>query len=83
MYGLNRYICNVLDEMRKLSKSAMPKQSNYEVMLSLIEEAQVMANRMEAALGDLYDLEQLHQNIKDKEEELKDLEKQVKKASKK
>ncbi len=42
--GPNRYICTVFEEMRKLDAN-----KNYSSLLSLIEEAQILANRMEAA----------------------------------
>lgn len=70
MYGLNRYVCDVLEEMRVQLKLRI---LNKDVMLSLIEEAQVMVNRMEAALGDQKDLEGLHKDIKERKQELRDL----------
>lgn len=68
-YGLNRTICSVFDDMRKAHETR-----NYSILMSLIEEAQTMANRMEAALGDLHDLEGLHEDIRKLRKELKDLE---------
>ena len=47
-YGLNgpsRFICTVLDEMRKCNETR-----NYAPLLSQIEEIQILANRMESAL---------------------------------
>ena len=44
---LNRTMCDVLDEMRKLSGT-----KNYGPLDSLIEEVQSMGNRMEAKLND-------------------------------
>ena len=43
----SRYICDVLEEMRKCFKAL-----NFAHMKGLIEEAQTLANRMEAALGE-------------------------------
>ena len=74
MYGLNRYICEVLEEMRTCTKTL-----NFAVIPSLIEEVQIMANRMEMALSDMKDLERLKENIHEKKEELKELEKKIKK----
>ena len=74
MYGLNRYICEVLEEMRTCTKTL-----NFAVIPSLIEEVQIMANRMEMALSDMKDLECLKENIHEKKEELKVLEKKIKK----
>ena len=78
MYGLNRYICDVLEEMRTSTKTL-----NFAMIPSLIEEVQTMANRMEMALHDMKDLEQLKMNIVEKKEELKKLEKKIAKKKKK
>ncbi len=72
MYGLNRYICDVLEEMRTSTKTL-----NFALIPSLIEEVQMMANRMEMALHDMKDLEQLKMDIVEKKEELKKLEKKI------
>lgn len=48
----NRTLCSVLHEMRECCKT-----SNYSYLPGLIEEAQSMGNRMEAALYDKGDLE--------------------------
>ena len=50
----NRYICSVLEEMR-----ACYKTRNFSGLLGLIEEAQALANRMEARLEDQADIEEL------------------------
>ena len=78
MYGLNRYICEVLEEMRTCTKTL-----NFAVIPSLIEEVQTMVNRMEMALSDMKDLERLKENIHEKKEELKELEKKIAKKKKK
>ena len=78
MYGLNRYICDVLEEMRTSVKTL-----NFAMIPSLIEEVQTMANRMEMALHDMKDLEQLKMDIVEKKEELKKLEKKIAKMKKK
>ena len=72
-YGLNRYVCTVLEEMRKCLTT-----HNFSVLPSLIEEAQILVNRMEAKLHDIKDLDTLHDKIKEKKKELKDLEDEVK-----
>ena len=46
----NRYLCEVLDEMRKCFKTC-----NFSYLPGLIEEAQTLANRMEAKLNDMSD----------------------------
>ena len=73
-YGHNRYICDVLDEMRKSFSTY-----NFSSFMSLIEEAQIMANRMESSLGDLKNLRSLHDDISIEKKELKKLKKEKKK----
>ena len=78
MYGLNRYVCDVLDEMRTSVKTL-----NFAMIPSLIEEVQTMANRMEMALSDLKDLKLLKEDIVDKKEEFEALKDQIKNLEKK
>ena len=54
-FGNNRHVCDVLSDMRKCLESL-----NFSALSGLIEEAQVMANRMEAALSDQKDLIKLN-----------------------
>lgn len=68
--GLNRTICSVFQEMRDLDKT-----KNYSSLRSLIEEAQSMANRMEAALSDIGDIEDMRLEKKKLKNELKKLDK--------
>lgn len=70
----NRTICSVLEAMRDCTKT-----QNYSYLLGLIEEAQMLANRMESALYDKkdfkYDLKRhkkLRKQIKEMEEKLED-----------
>lgn len=83
MYGPNRYICSVLDEMRDCYKSR-----NFSYIKGLIEEAQTLANRMEAALGDKSDVkrmlkqrDKLKKEIRELEEQQENLGKTKKKSS--
>ena len=69
---INRYLCDVLSEMRKCVDT-----SNFSYLLGLIEEAQTLANRMEARLFEIKDYERLHKEIKDLEKKKKKLEKEV------
>ena len=78
MYWCNRYLCEVFDEMRKTTETL-----NFAMLLSLIEEAQTMANRMEAALGDQKDFESLKKRIREKKDELKKLEEKIERKAKK
>jgi len=70
MYGLNRYICDVLEEMRTSVKTL-----NFAMIPSLIEEVQTMA--------DMKDLKTLKDEIHEKKEELKILKKKIEKKKKK
>ena len=76
-YGLNRYMCDVLTEMRTCTET-----SNYAYLPSLIEEVQVMANRMEASLYDKNDYTSIKKMIAEKKVELKKLEKKIEKKKK-
>lgn len=69
---LNRTICDVFSEMRKANETR-----NYSYILGLIEEAQAMANKMEAKLNDIRDLEDLRDNIKELEKRKKALRKEI------
>ena len=76
--GPNRTICSVLDEMRTLIKSdPFPYKSQSDHMRSLIEEAQTMANRMEAGLNDLKDAEELREEKKKLIKKIRDMEKKL------
>ena len=70
----NRYLCDVLNEMRKCVKTL-----NFSYLLGLIEEAQTLGNRMEAKLYDIKDFELLHEEIKDLQKKKKKLEEKVEK----
>lgn len=72
-YGLNRTLCDVLDEMRKCIKT-----QNYSYLPSLIEEAQSMGNRMESGLADISDLNVIRNRIKKSKKRLKQLEEKIK-----
>jgi|GEM_PF-6819013 len=73
-YGLNRTLCEVLDEMRSLLKYTQ----SVDTLKSLVEEAQVMGNRMEAKLKDSKDWSELHESIAEKKHELRELKKEIK-----
>ena len=64
----NRVICEVFEEMR-----ACLKTNNFSYLNGLIEEAQTMANRMEAALGDADDVGRMQQERIELNEEIKKL----------
>lgn len=64
----NRFLCDVLDEMRKCHETR-----NFSYMLGLIEEAQVLGNRMEAALDDKKDLLRWRKRVSEEKDEYKKL----------
>lgn len=80
----NRFVCDVLKEMRKnLSILTDAKLNRGEaislaVLKSLVEEAQTMVNRMEAALHDKNDLNYYKDKVRELKEELKELKKEKK-----
>ena len=68
----NRYLCDVLSEMRKCVKTL-----NFSYLLGLIEEAQTLGSRMESKLFDIKDFDRLHEEIRDLKKKKKKLEKEV------
>lgn len=72
----NRTLCDVLEDMRKYTKTIGLTTNQTQIVSSLIEELQILGNRMEAGLWDQKD-------IKDLYEERSKLKKQVKKLKKK
>jgi hypothetical protein len=70
---LNRYLCDVIEEARKCCKTL-----NFSYLPSLLEEIQVMGNRMEAGLEDTKTAEHLHDKISDLKKEKNILEREIK-----
>lgn len=66
----NRYICSVLEEIRNCHKSR-----NYSYLKGLIDEAQTLVNRMEAALEDKKDIERYREMRSELRKEIKELQK--------
>jgi uncharacterized protein YPO0396 len=64
----NRYLCDVLEEMRKAHETR-----NFSYLPGLIEEAQHMGNRMEAALEDKDDLTRYARKVSELKEEKREL----------
>jgi hypothetical protein len=62
-------VCSVLDEMRKCHETR-----NYSYLPGLIEEAQTMVNKMEAALYDQSDLKYAEKKLKELKKEVEVLE---------
>ena len=68
----NRYLCDVLSEMRKCVKTL-----NFSYLSGLIEEVQTLGSRMESKLFDIKDFDRLHEEIRDLKKKKKKLEKEV------
>jgi hypothetical protein len=71
-YYLNRTLCDVLEEMRRCVQTL-----NFAPLMSLIEEAQIMGNRMEAGLEDKEDLVRMNEEWHDLSEKVMELRKEV------
>lgn len=70
--GVNRYLCTVLEEMRECCKKL-----NFSPMGSLIEEAQILGNRMEAGLETKGDLRNIMEDLSKLKKARKKLKKEV------
>lgn len=64
----NRTLCSVLEDMRKCNET-----KNYSYLSGLIEEAQMLGNRMEAKLYDIKDYEYKMEELRRMKKEVKDL----------
>ena len=71
-YWRNRTLCDVLEEMRKCNETR-----NYAALLSLIEEVQIIGNRMESGLTDIQDLSELSDKQAAARKELNALRKEI------
>ena len=70
----NRYLCDILEEMRTTTKTL-----NFGMILGLIEEVQTAGNRMEAALEDKRDADDLRDEIHNLKRERMKLKKEIEK----
>ena len=71
----NRLGCNVLDEMRECSKTR-----HFSYLDGLIEEVQVLVNRMESKLMDQKELDELNERIRESKNDLARLKQSIKLA---
>ena len=74
----NRVICSVLEEMRQAYETR-----NFSYLLGLIEEAQSMANVMEAAIYDIQDIKRFKKERAELRKEIEELRKKVPKSQEK
>jgi hypothetical protein len=72
IFGSDRTLCDVLQEMRKCHQTY-----NFGYLPGLIEEAQSMGNRMEAGLGTKQEVEHLIRILRKLKKERKQLMKEV------
>ena len=73
-YFTNRTMCSILENIR-----AMDKSKNYSALLGAVEELQWAAERMEAAISDAKDINNLKEHRAELRDEVKKLEAKVKK----
>jgi len=71
-WGVNRTYCDVLEEMRKCYETR-----NFSSFMGLIEELQTYGNRMEAALGDGNDVQEINEEKHKVKKEYKALVKEL------
>lgn len=78
-FGPNRYVCSVLEEMRtqlrKLDRENIERYKSHTRMM--IEEVQTLVNRMESALQDWDDLENLTKEKRELKLKVKKLRKKL------
>jgi superfamily I DNA/RNA helicase len=74
----NRTACDILEEMRKCYETR-----NFSYLLSLVEEMQSTANRMEASLYDKSDYERIIKAKKEEQKKLDGIKKEIKEAERK
>ena len=67
-----RTLCDVLEEMRKAHET-----TNFSYLMGLIQEAQTMGNRMEAALWDQKDFKRAETKYKKLKKTIESMEKDI------
>lgn len=72
-YYRHRFLCDILQEMRVCCKTL-----NFSSLLGLVEECQVLGNRMENALEQQRDILQMDEEWTQKKKKLEALEKEIK-----
>ena len=77
-YPHSRFFCEVLEDMRSCLKAG-----DHKSLKSLVEEAQVVGNRMESSLRDRRDIERMTEEVSELRDEIKKLKKKRNKLRKK
>lgn len=72
-YYINRTLCDVLGDMRLCCKTL-----NFSQILSLVEEAQILGNRMESAIHEKGDIASMNEEWTTLKKKIKELRKEVK-----
>ena len=75
-YWVNRTLCDVLYDLKKYTETSNLAVRPRNVIFSLVQEAQILGNRMEAGLGDKKDLLLLNEEWHKLRREVKDLRKE-------
>ncbi len=81
-YGLNRYLCTVLDNIKNTYcplLKGLNQSRQAELLESLIEEGRTMGERMESALEDASDIRDLQKKRSEGKAEVKKLKAEIKK----
>lgn len=73
----SRTICSVMDEMRVYLKLVVKDKKHHDHLLSLVEESQTLANRMEAAIWDQHTIKSLQDERQRLKKEINDLEQKI------
>ena len=77
-YWVHRTLCDVLYDMKEYTKKLNITTDQRSLIQSLIAEAQIRGNRMEAGLGEHKDLGKLNEEWHKLGREVKDLRREVK-----
>lgn len=79
-FWLNRTACDVLNEMREVLKRSGTPDVTKAMLESLIEEIQVMFNKMEAALADKRQIKEINEERQKLKLKYKDLVEKIRDA---
>lgn len=84
-YWLNRTMCDVLKEMRDLNDKLTPMvvDQHKKTFAYLIEEVQSMGNRMESALTEKGELEEIHEEWRQQTKKMKKLKAEIRELAQK
>lgn len=84
-YWISRTMCDVLKEMRNLNDKLTPMvvDQHKRTFAYLIEEVQSMGNRMEAALTEKGELEEIHEEWRQQTKKMKKLKAEIRELAQK